>query len=220
MTSSSKREALTRDLGALRDALAEAALRLERAPDDPEAQAAVASLQQELVGATRRLELYDLAQQAEQREAEHRQKEDNRAHVAELITRIEALHKASTKRAVALVSAIEALGPIWSELLVELGEARALVASAVRAAGGGEALRRLLTVPLDGHDALAGTVGGTLASTGLGVIGPSLAPWIVTTPPSGVFRRVDIAQALDTLHAQRLDVIERAASFSRFKEVA
>jgi hypothetical protein len=218
-TVDTRRVALVRDAGLARDALAEAALILENAADDPLAQAAVVQLQAEVDAAERRIQHHDLARAAAAREAEQRSSAGTEEQVAKHLQRIGDLHRSSTTRALKLLRAIEGLAGEWAALLADLDEARALTASAVHLRGGGLAVQRL-TVHLDGHDVLAGAVGPALASTGLGITGPSLAPWIIVSPPSGAFAPVALGPALERLHERRLGAIERASTFAKTSESA
>jgi hypothetical protein len=214
-----RRAAIERDINAIREALGESALRLEQAADadDPaalaEAQARLAQVQAELTGTEQKLVAHDAALEARAREDERRSSVEAEAEVQEILERIADLHRASTSRAGRLMRTIEAIGPLWAELLVELGELHALTNSAVHKRGGTQALR--LVAHLDGHDLLAGAVGPAIASTGLGVTGPSLSPFVITSPLSGAFQPVTLAPALERLQERRLDVIERAATFAR-----
>jgi len=189
-----RRAAMQRDIGALREALGEAALRLEEAGDDPgrlaAAQAQLAQVQHELAGAEAKLVAYDLGLQARAREETARASADTDAQVEELL-----------------------------ELITDLGEARALTGAAIRLRGGTAALTRLGT-NLDGHDVIAASIGPALASSGVGVIGPSMAPWVVIAPPSGAFQPVSLGPALERLNERRLDAIERAATFGKQEAAA
>lgn len=219
-----RRLSITRDIAALREALGESALKLEHAADadDPatlaEAQARVAQVQHELAGAEARLLAYDLGLQARAREETARASADIAAELAELLERIGNLHRSSSARAGKVMRGIEMIGGEYAALIADLAEARALTAAAVRLRGGTAALNRMGS-NLDGHDALAAAVGGALASSGLGVVGPSLAPWVIVTPPSNAFQPVALGPALERLNERRLDAIERAANFGK-QEVA
>jgi len=217
-----RRAAMQRDIGALREALGEAALRLEEAGDDPgrlaAAQAQLAQVQHELAGAEAKLVAYDLGLQARAREETARASADTDAQVEELLERIGNLHRSSSARAGRIARAIETLGAEYATLITDLGEARALTGAAIRLRGGTAALTRLGT-NLDGHDVIAASIGPALASSGVGVIGPSMAPWVVIAPPSGAFQPVSLGPALERLNERRLDAIERAATFGK-KEAA
>jgi hypothetical protein len=115
--------------------------------------------------------------------------------------------------------AIEGLAGEWATLLADLDEARALTAAAVHLRGGGRAVQRLAN-NIDGHDVVAGAVGPALASTGLGVSGPSLAPWLIVSPPSGAFAPVALGPALERLHERRIEAIEKASTFAKPSEAA
>ena len=214
-----RRAAIERDINAIREALGESALKLEHAAeaDDQaalaEAQARLAQVQAELTGTEQKLVAHDAALEARAREEAARASADTVAEVEELIARIGDLHRSSSARAGRLMRAIESIGPLWAELLVELGELHALTNTAVHKRGGTQALR--LVAHLDAHDLLAGAVGPAVASTGLGVTGPSLSPFVITSPLSGAFQPVTLAPALERLQERRLDVIERAATFGR-----
>lgn len=213
-----RRAAIVRDITAIREAVGEAALRLEEADDDPsrlaEGQARLAQVQHELAGAEAKLVAYDLGLQARAREETARASADTDAQVEELLERIGNLHRSSAARAGKVMRGIEMMGGEYSALIADLAEARALTGAAIRLRGGTAALNRMGT-NLDGHDALAAAVGGALASSGLGVVGPSLSPWVVVSPPSGAFQPVALGPALERLHERRLDAIERAANFGK-----
>lgn len=218
-----RRLSITRDIAALREALGEAALRLEEAGDDPgrlaAAQAQLAQVQHELAGAEAKLLAYDLGLQARAREETARASADVAAELAELLERIGNLHRSSAARAGKVMRGIELIGGEYSALIADLAEARALTGAAIRLRGGTAALNRMGT-NLDGHDALAAAVGGALASSGLGVVGPSLSPWVVVSPPSGAFQPVALGPALERLHERRLNAIERAATFGKTEAAA
>jgi hypothetical protein len=218
-----RRAAIVRDITAIREAVGEAALRLEEADDDPsrlaEGQARLAQVQHELAGAEAKLVSYDLGLQARAREETARASADTDAQVEELLERIGNLHRSSAARAGKVMRGIEMMGGEYSALIADLAEARALTAAAVRLRGGTAALNRMGT-NLDGHDALAAAVGGALASSGLGVVGPSLSPWVVVSPPSGAFQPVALGPALERLHERRFDAIERAATFGKQEAAA
>jgi hypothetical protein len=218
-----RRAAMQRDIGALREALGEAALRLEEAGDDPgrlaAAQAQLAQVQHELAGAEAKLVAYDLGLQARAREETARASADTDAQVEELLERIGNLHRSSSARAGRIARAIETLGAEYATLITDLGEARALTGAAIRLRGGTAALTRLGT-NLDGHDVIAASIGPALASSGVGVIGPSMAPWVVIAPPSGAFQPVSLGPALERLNERRLDAIERAATFGKQEAAA
>jgi hypothetical protein len=215
-----RRAAIVRDINAIREALGESALRLEQAADadDPaalaEAQARLAQVQAELTGTELKLVAHDAALEARSREEAARASADTVAEVEELIARIGDLHRSSTTRAGRLLRAIESIGPMWAEVLVELAEARALAVAAVHLGGGTFAVNRL-TDNLDGHDILAGAVGPALATTGLGVTGPNLAPWAILSPPSNAFAPVALGAALERLHERRLAAIASAPTFGK-----
>jgi hypothetical protein len=217
-----RRAAIVRDVNSLREALGESALRLEEADDDPsrlaEGQARLAQVQHELAGAEAKLVAYDLGLQARAREEAARASADTEAEVESLIGRINDLNRAAVSRAGRIARAIESFGAEYATLITDLGEARALTGAAIRLRGGTAALTRLGT-NLDGHEVIAGSIGPALASSGIGVVGPSMAPWVVIAPPSGAFQTVALAPALQRLHERRLDAIERAATFGK-QEVA
>lgn len=218
-----RRLSIVRDINALREALGESALKLEQAADadDPaalaEAQARLAQVQAELTSAEQRLVAHDAAIEARARQAAQRATAETEGEVQEIIERIGNLHRSSSARAGRLMRTIEAIAPLWAELLVELGELHALTNSAVHKRGGTQALK--LVAHLDGHDLLAGAVGPAVAATGLGITGPSLAPFVIVSPISGAFQPVALGSALERLNERRLDVIERAANFGK-QEVA
>jgi len=213
-----RRAAIVRDITAIREAVGEAALRLEEADDDPsrlaEGQARLAQVQHELAGAEAKLVAYDLGLQARAREETARASADTDAQVEELLERIGNLHRSSSARAGRIARAIETLGAEYATLITDLGEARALTGAAIRLRGGTAALTRLGT-NLDGHDVIAASIGPALASSGLGVVGPSLSPWVVVSPPSGAFQPVALGPALQRLHQRRFNAIDRAATFGK-----
>jgi hypothetical protein len=218
-----RRAAIVRDINALREALGEAALRLEEAGDDPgrlaAAQAQLAQVQHELAGAEAKLVAYDLGLQARAREETARASADVETEVAGLLERIGNLHRSSAARAGRLMRAVESISGEFAALVTDLGEARALTGAAIRLRGGTAALTRLGT-NLDGHDLIAASIGPALASSGIGVVGPSLAPWVIVTPPSNAFQPVSLGPALERLHERRLNAIERAATFGKTEAAA
>ena len=218
-----RRAAIQRDIGALREALGEAALRLEEAGDDPgrlaAAQAQLAQVQHELAGAEARLVAYDAGVEARTRQEAQRATAETEAEVASLIARIADLNRAAISRAGRIARAIETLGAEYAALLTDLGEGAALCQRAVYARAGGIGAQRL-AVGIDGHDVVSGAVGPALASSGVGVIGPSLSPWLIVTPPSNAFEPVRLPSALERLHERRLDAIERAATFGKQEAAA
>jgi hypothetical protein len=213
-----RRAAIVRDITAIREAVGEAALRLEEADDDPsrlaEGQARLAQVQHELAGAEAKLVAYDLGLQARAREETARASADVETEVESLIARIADLNRAAVSRAGRIARAIETLGAEYATLITDLGEARALTGAAIRLRGGTAALTRLGT-NLDGHDVIAASIGPALASSGLGVVGPSLSPWVVVSPPSGAFQPVALGPALQRLHQRRFNAIDRAATFGK-----
>jgi hypothetical protein len=218
-----RRAGLLRDLQSLRDAIGELALKLEESgedsPDAARAQGDLAALQRELAGAEQRLASYDLAREAAARRVEVQSSAETEEQVAKHLQRIGDLHRASTTRALKMMRSIEALGAEWGALLTDLGEARALTAAAVHLRGGGRAVQRLAN-NIDGHDVVAGAVGPALACTGLGVTGPSLAPWIIVSPPSGAFAPVGLGAALERLYERRIEAIAKASTFAKPSEAA
>lgn len=220
-----RRLSITRDIQSLREALGESALKLEHAADadDPatlaEAQARVAQVQHELAGAEARLLAYDLGLQARAREETARASADVAAELAELLERIGNLHRSSSARAGKVMRGIEMIGGEYAALIADLAEARALTGAAIRLRGGTAALTRLGTA-LDGHDVIAASIGPALAASGIGVVGPSLAPWLICVPPSNAFQPIALGPALERLHERRLGAIERASTFGKQEAAA
>jgi len=208
----SRLAALLQAIDLCRGTLADAALAHERQPS-AETQEQVQQAQEALCAARNQLELFELAREAQGKVVAVQAEEDRVAQLDEIKDRIVALHKQTRAQAERVVATLEALGPEYSQLVAGLAEVRELTAAAARLAGGPNGLRRSMSLQLDGHSILADAIGLAIVGAGFGVVGPSLAPLVTVTTPSGAFHcGSPIGERLDKLQGMRLSAIDLAAT--------
>lgn len=181
--------------------------------DTPERAHVVAELEQEIAGHELAIERLNAAKSAQANVDVETDNTTKLARLAELNAQRDAVVARAKQLPVALVDYLAAVGPQWVEGLNALSECNALTREILRVSGTKDALKRFdNSVDTTGHSIFGVAVGSALATTGLGSIGPNLAPFASITSTTTPFTASDLERSLDNVFIRQAEAIARAVA--------
>lgn len=185
------------------------ALRLAQHPRDADVQHVVADLEAEIEGHRRTIARLEAAQQADNHEVDQKQEAERIAEVKALCAKVRTITDQLDPLLVRIVEGLEAVGPDIAEFVTLAAQRHRAAHAAARLASNGKPPHSQLAhlIRADGHNALMDAVIGGVARSGIGTVGPSLAPHVVVNVPVRVPTLADAKQALERDRARLLEAI-------------
>lgn len=181
------------------------ALRMAQHPEDADAQRAVAELESEIAGHRLTISRLEAAQQADHQQVDQQQEAKRIAEVQALCAKVNDITDRLDPLLTRIVEGLEAVGPDLAQFVALTAQRQQAAHAAARLACKGKPVPADLAsaVRADGHDALFNALVGGMVRTGIGSVGPSLAPQVVVNAPVRVPTLAD-AQAVLARERDRL----------------
>jgi len=187
-------------------------LQLAHRPDDATVLDQVRSLEAEIAGHRLNIGRLEAAQQAGQQAESEESKADKANQANQLRSKVAALSDQLGPLLTRMVESLESVGPDLALYVSLAAQRREAAHAALRLTAGAKAMQSVFAnaTRIDGHNALIDGLIGAVVRSGIGAVGPSLSPHVVTNPPIRVPSLSDAERGLQLDRERLLEAIDHA----------